>query len=251
MTDVKAINIQTVSEDNFYGEFAMDFLPRGYGYTLGTPLRRSLLTYMQGSAITTVKINGVKHEFTTITGIKEDVLRIILNLKKVVVRNLSDKPQTLILNVKGAKIITAGDIDENPNVEIINKDQVIADLTIKASTLEMELTVENGIGYVIADNLKRTKIGTIPLDANFSPIERVSMDVLPTRSGQENDLDKLVLKIWTKGNVRPSEALYKAINHVRDVFSGMNGLDVETEMEQSSKKAEKVVKKKTIKKVKK
>src|SRR5438105_1724616 len=111
MIDLKKINIQVIKEDNEYGEFVMDFLPRGYGYTLGTPLRRALLSYVAGSAIAAVKITGVKHEFSTITGVKEDVLKIILNLKKIIVKNNTDKPQTLVLNVKGPKIITAEDFE--------------------------------------------------------------------------------------------------------------------------------------------
>jgi DNA-directed RNA polymerase subunit alpha len=221
MVDVNQISIETVKEDDFYGEFVFDLLPPGYGYTIGTPLRRSLLTYMPGSAITSVKIAGVKHEFTTITGVKEDVLRILLNLKNVVVKNHTDKPQTLILKVKGVGHVTAGDIEKNSYVDIINKDFVIADLTAKTATLEMELTVENGVGYVMADNMQRAKIGNIPLDANFSTVNRVAMEVLPTRSGQETNLDKLVLKIWTKGNVKPSEALQNAIKHLRNIFGGM------------------------------
>ncbi|MEI7603721.1 MAG: DNA-directed RNA polymerase subunit alpha [bacterium] len=256
MIDVTKINIQTVAEDSTYGEFVMDLLPRGYGYTLGTPIRRTLLTSMSGSAITSVKINGVKHEFSTITGVKEDVLKILLNLKKIIVKNHTDKPQVITLSVKGQKTVTAGDIDKNALVDVINKDLVIAEMTAKSAAIEIEMTVENGVGYVIADNLRRSKIGTIPLDANFSPVERVSMDVFPTRSGQETDLDKLVLKIWTRGNEKPSDVLKNAIDHLKSIFSGMSGVgSVEAEEEVSEKevktsKATKTVKKKTTKKTK-
>lgn len=243
MIDVKNINIQTIKEDNFYGEFVVDLLPRAYGYIIGTPIRRALLTYMPGSAVTAVKINGVKHEFSTITGVKEDVLRILLNLKKLVVKNHSDKPQTLILKGKGIGPVTAASIEKNANVDIVNKDLVIAELTTKTATIEMELTVENGVGFLIADNMRRAKIGTIPLDANFSSVERVSVEVTPTRSGQETDLDKLTLKIWTRGNIKPSEALQSSIDHLNEIFVGMK-----TEGGKSSSEEVKAPKKKTTKK---
>ena len=238
MVDVRDIVIATKTDDGVYGEFVLDLLPKGYGYTLGTPLRRALLTYMEGSAVTAVKITGVKHEFSTITGVKEDVLHILLNLKKLIVKNHSDKPQTLILSVKGSKVVTAGDIEKNSSVEVINKDLVLAEMTVKTAALEIEMTVENGTGYIIADNMRRTKIGTIPLDANFSPIERVAMEVIPTRSGQESDLDQLILKIWTKGNITPSKALHDAISHIKEIFSGLE-VKEEVEVKEPKKKVTK------------
>jgi len=248
MIDVTKINIQTVKHDDSYGEFVIDLLPRGYGYTLGTPIRRTLLTAMKGSAITSIKITGVKHEFSTITGVKEDVLRIVLNLKKVIVKNHTDKPQTLTLSAKGLGVVTAGDIEKNASVDVINKDLIIAEITAKGVTLEIEMMVENGVGYVIADNLRRNKIGTIPLDANFSPIERVGMDVIPTRSGQETDLDKLVLRIWTRGNEAPTDVLKSAIEHIKDVFDGITGVGTEKPAKSAKVTKEKTVKKTTKKK---
>jgi len=223
MFDIKLCNFKVLEESPTHGVFEFSPLPRGYGHTIGVPIRRILLSSLEGAAITGVRIKGVMHEFSTLPGVKDDILRILLRLKKVVVINYSDKPQTLTLAVKGAtkgkeKPVLAGDIKTTESTEIFNKDFVITYLTAPKAELKMELTVENGVGYQLADDEKRTKVGMIPLDATFSPVERVKMDVLNTRVGQQTDLDKLVLEIWTKGNISPLAALRKAIEIARKSF---------------------------------
>lgn len=207
--------LDVIEENQTYGKYEIGPLPRGYGNTIGVPLRRALLSSIPGAAITSVKVKGVQHEFTALSGVKDDILRVLLKLKKVVVINYSEKPQTLALNIEGQKTkeveVTAGDIENTESTEVFNKDYVITTVTDGDTELNMELNVENGVGYQMADNDKRAKAGVIPLDANFSPVERVNIDTIQTRLGQETDLDKLQIEIWTKGNVSPKAAMQKAL----------------------------------------
>lgn len=243
MFDLKKTEIKPIEESSTHGVFEISPLPPGYGYTIGVPLRRILLSSIEGAAITEVKIKGVLHEFSTLPGVKDDILRILLKLKRVVVISYSDKPQLLTLNVKGAakkeREVTAGDIKTTESTEIFNKDFVITSLTSSKGELKMELTVEKGTGYRLADDEKRTRIGVIPLDACFSPVERVRMDVSKTRVGQQTDLDRLILEIWTKGNVSPAAALQKAVEIARDsfdiVFSKLGGTSLEEEKNDTKK----------------
>ncbi len=197
-------------EDKNYGKFELEPLERGFGITLGNALRRIMLSSMPGSAIVAVKIDGVMHEFQTLSGVYEDVTTIVLNLKNVVVKNNSDEDQILKLYVDHEGTVTAADIEENPNVEVINKDQVIANIA-KGGKLDMELIVSNGRGYVpSAENKKyieNQKIGFIPIDALYSPVERVSYDIDNARVGQDASYDKLIMEVFTNGSIRPEEAM--------------------------------------------
>ena len=197
-------------ENNNYGKFELEPLERGFGTTLGNALRRVMLSSMPGSAIVAVKIDGVMHEFQTIDGVVEDVTSIVLNLKNVVVKNHSEEVKTIRLYADIEGEVTAGAIECDADIEIINKDQVIATLA-KGGKLDMEMIVANGRGYVpSADNkkwLENTKMGFIPIDALYSPIERISYDVDNARVGQNANYDKLVMNVYTNGSIRPEEAM--------------------------------------------
>jgi DNA-directed RNA polymerase subunit alpha len=197
-------------ESNNYGKFELEPLERGFGQTLGNALRRVMLSSMPGSAIVAVKITDAMHEFQTIDGIVEDVTSIILNLKNVVVKNHSNEVKTLSLCVTEEKTVTAADIKTDVDVEIINPDQVIATVS-KGGKLEMELMVANGRGYVPSTEnkkfLENAPIGYIPIDAIYSPIERISYEVDSARVGQDANYDKLILYVNTKGSIRPEEAV--------------------------------------------
>ena len=185
-------------------------MERGFGTTIGNALRRIMLSSMPGSAIVAVKIDGVAHEFQTMEGVVEDVTTIILNLKNVVVKNHTEEEKVLRLSVSGEKTVTAGDIQTSADVEIMNPDQVIATVS-KGGKLDMELIVANGRGYVPSNENKKyvenTKLGYIPIDALYSPIERVSYEVESARVGQDANYDKLIMNVYTKGSIRPEEAM--------------------------------------------
>ncbi len=197
-------------ENNNYGKFELEPLERGFGTTIGNALRRVMLSSMPGSAIVAVKIDGVAHEFQTIEGVVEDVTTIILNLKNIVVKNHSDEDKTMHLYVDSEKTVTAADIETDADVEIINKDQVIATVS-KGGKLDMEFIVSNGRGYVPSNEnkklLENKKIGFIPIDALYSPIERISYDVTNARVGQDASYDKLTMNVQTNGSLRPEEAM--------------------------------------------
>ena len=197
-------------ENNNYGKFELEPLERGFGTTIGNALRRVMLSSMPGSAIVAVKIDGVAHEFQTIEGVVEDVTTIILNLKNIVVKNHSDEDKTMHLYVDSEKTVTAADIETDADVEIINKDQVIATVS-KGGKLDMEFIVSNGRGYVPSNEnkklLENKKIGFIPIDALYSPIERISYDVTKARVGQDASYDKLTMNVQTNGSLRPEEAM--------------------------------------------
>ena len=197
-------------ENNNYGKFELEPLERGFGTTIGNALRRVMLSSMPGSAIVAVKIDGVAHEFQTIEGVVEDVTTIILNLKNIVVKNHSDEDKTMHLYVDSEKTVTAADIETDADVEIINKDQVIATVS-KGGKLDMEFIVSNGRGYVPSNEnkklLENKKIGFIPIDALYSPIERISYDVTNARVGQDESYDKLTMNVQTNGSLRPEEAM--------------------------------------------
>ena len=197
-------------ENNNYGKFELEPLERGFGTTLGNAVRRVMLSSMPGSAIVAVKIDGVMHEFQTIEGVVEDVTSIILNLKDVVLKNNSEEDKVLHLYADKEGEVRAGDIEADPDVEIINKDQIIATLA-KGGKLDMELIVSNGRGYVPGNENKKyvenNKIGYIPIDALYSPIERISYEVDTARVGQDANYDKLILNVYTNGSLRPEEAI--------------------------------------------
>ena len=235
MIEIEKPNIEIVeiSEDNHYGKFICEPLERGYGTTLGNSLRRILLSSLQGAAITSIRVDGVLHEFSTIPGVRDDVTNIILNLKSLCLKMHSEEPKVIRIDVEGEKDITAADIITDADVEILNPELHIA--TVDASgSLKMELTVERGRGYVPADKNKRPDhvIGIIPIDSLFSPIQRVNYTVSDTRVGNVTDYDKLTLEVWTDGSIRPEEAVSKSasilVAHLK-LFQNMAGLPEEDE----------------------
>ncbi len=202
-----------VSEEGMTGVYEIDGLYPGYGHTLGNSLRRIILSSIPGAAITSVKIEGVSHEFSTIPGIKEDTIGIILNLKKVRIKILDNQPHTLSLNVKGIKTVTAADITVPGQIEVLNPDAIIAELTDKNAHLEMELAVDTGLGYIPKEAIQkdRVDIGMIALDAIFTPIRRVNYEVENMRVGDRTDFNRLRVVIETDGTVTPREALERSV----------------------------------------
>ena len=213
-----------------YGKFIVEPLDRGFGVTLGNSLRRMLLAAISGAAVTSVKIDGVLHEFSTISGVVEDVTQIVLNLKELTLRLYTDKPKLLRLDVKGKKDVTAGDIQEDPEIQVLNPTLHLATLDKKESRLAMEIVVERGKGYVPAERHRRSEhvIGVIPIDSIFSPVQKVNYAVEDTRVGHATDLDRLVLEIWTDGSIRPEEALQEASRLLIDHFRLFAGIADET-----------------------
>ncbi len=235
-------------ESNHYGKFELEPLERGFGTTLGNALRRVMLSSLPGSVIVGAKIDGVLHEFQTIDGIVEDVTTIILNLKGIVLINHSEEQKTIRLNVEKEGVVTAKDIDKDADIEIINPDHVIATIT-KGGKLNIEMLVNNGRGYVRAEENKKLfenkKIGLISMDALYSPIERVSYEIENARIGQDESYDKLIMHVWTNGAIKPEEAMALAarilIEHLEIVtdlseIADMTGLMIE-KVEDSKQKA--------------
>ena len=204
---------KVISEQGESGVFEIEGLYPGYGHTLGNSLRRIILSSLPGVAITSVKIAGVNHEFSVLDGIKEDVVTILLNLKKVRMRFATDEPQVLTLKVKGEKVVTAADLEVPGQVEILTPDEVIATLTSKSASLEMEIRAEKGLGFMPKEMIDKSRvdIGTIALDGIFTPIRRASYEVENMRVGDRTDFNKLRLFIETDGTVAPSVALSSAI----------------------------------------
>ncbi len=206
------IKIAEVSEDKKYGKFVAEPLERGYGITLGNSLRRIMLSSLPGAAVSQIKIEGVLHEFSSIPGVKEDVTEIILNIKNLAIKNSSDsnEPKTAYIDFTGEGVIKASDIQVDPDIEIMNPDQVIATVCGDKNTkFYMELTITKGRGYVSADKNKNADlpIGVIAVDSIYTPVERVNMTVENTRVGQQTDFDKLTLDVTTNGTLAPEEAV--------------------------------------------
>jgi len=204
----------------FYGKFAAEPFERGFGITIGNSLRRILLSSLQGAAITSVKVDGVLHEFSTVPGVKEDATEIILNLKEVRLKLHTEGPKTIRVKAEGPKELKAGDIITSDAVEILNPDHHIATLS-RDGKLSMEMVVKTGRGYVPAERNKEDKqsIGTIPIDAIFSPIRKVNYTVTNARVGQITDYDKLTLEVWTDGSLSPEEAIAYAAKILKDQLS--------------------------------
>jgi len=240
-----------VSEEEFKGTYEIDGLYPGYGHTLGNSLRRIILSSLPGAAITSVKIEGVPHEFSVLDGVKEDVVTMLLNLKKVRIQMITDEPQIISLNVKGPNIVKAGDIKTPSQLEILNPDQQIAEITDKKTNLSMEITVERGLGYVSKDVLQKDKvdIGVISLDAIFTPIRRVNYEVENMRVGNRTDFNRLRIVIETDGTITPKEAVAQAAKILMDYFGLV--LEASGGNEEVKAKAKKVAKKKTVAKDKK
>lgn len=226
-------------EKNNYGRFELEPLERGFGYTIGNALRRVMLSSLPGSAITSVKIDGVLHEFQTMEGVIEDVTTIVLNLKDVVIKKHCKEDKVIRVSASSEGVVTAGDFICDADVEIINKDKVIATLA-KGGSLDMEMTVSSGRGYVRAEENKKLledkKIGVIAIDSLYSPIERVAYEVQDARVGQDESYDKLVMEVWTNSSIKPEEAIALAgrilIEHLElvtklDEIADVSGLMIE------------------------
>ena len=241
------IEIAEISEDKKYGKFVVEPLERGYGTTLGNSLRRIMLSSLPGSAVSQVKIDGVLHEFSSISGVKEDVTEIIMNVKSLAIKNNSDtnEPKTAYIEFEGEGVITAADIQTDADIEILNPEQVIATLSGGAvSKFYMELTITNGRGYVSADKNKSDDlpIGVIAVDSIYTPVERVNMAVENTRVGQMTDYDKLTLEIYTNGTLDPDEAVSLAakvlsehLNLFIDLSENAKTAEVMVELENNEK----------------
>ena len=238
------IEIAEISEDKKFGRFICEPLERGYGTTLGNSIRRIMLSSLPGSAVSQVKIDGVLHEFSSIPGVKEDVTEIIMNVKSLAIRNTSndDEPKVAYIDFDGEGVITAEDIQCDPSIEIINKDQVIA--TVSEGKFYMELTITNGRGYVSSDKNKGedTPIGVIAIDSIYTPVERVNLLVENTRVGQMTDFDKLTLDVTTNGTLEPDEAVSLAakvlsehLNLFIDLSDNAKTIDVMIEKEEDDK----------------
>ncbi|HUS60387.1 MAG TPA: DNA-directed RNA polymerase subunit alpha [Nevskiaceae bacterium] len=207
---VPSFQVKKEKETNDFGQFIIEPLEQGYGDTLGNALRRVLLTSLPGAAITQVKVSGVRHKFSTLAGLKEDIIELILNIKQIRVRYEGEKAIRLRLEKSGPGEVKAGDIKTPAQVEIVNKDQVLANLADRKAKLKVEFQVETGVGYLPAEERKTEKIGVILVDAAFGPIKRVNYRVEATRVGGRANLDRLILEITTDGTIKPSQALKKA-----------------------------------------
>jgi DNA-directed RNA polymerase subunit alpha len=234
---------KVVHEEELTGVYEIDGLYPGYGHTLGNSLRRIILSSLPGAAITLVKIDGVPHEFSTIDGVKEDVIAILLNLKKVRFQLLTDEPQTVMISAKGIKEVTAGDCDVPGQVTILNPKQHIATLTDKNAKLSIELTVQKGLGYVGKESHKTDKveIGTIALDAIFTPIRRVNYEVENMRVGDRTDYNRLKITIETDGTLTPNEALQRSIEIMISQLKAIIGFQEEEVVEEEAPVQEKKV----------
>jgi len=231
-------------EEDRYAKYSFGPLPMGYGMTIGNALRRILLSSIEGAAITSVQVTGVKHEYSTIDGVADDVLTIILRLKQLAVKCHTKEPQEIELKVKGKKVVTAKDLKLTSEVEVIDPEFVITELTDSKAKLDMILTVEKGSGYLPSDEAKRGQVGIIPLDANFSPVKRVVQKVSKARVGEQTDLDQIDIEIHTNGVVTPRDALNESLKIYNTVtkrllvtISGVE--EEEPEAEIVSKKEEK------------
>ncbi len=230
-----------VKEDNISGVFEIENLYPGYGHTLGNSLRRIILSSIEGAAISSIKIKGVGHEFSSIDGVKEDVVTIILNLKKVRIKLSSGETQTITLKVKGANKVTAGDIKVPGQVEIMNPEQYLFEITDKSADVDMEIEVRHGLGYVPKEVIQkdRVEIGSIAMDAVFSPVRRVAYEVENMRVGDRTDFNKLRIYIETDGSISAKDALEKSITLMIHQLKAIVGFKEEEVVPEVSKKEEK------------
>src|SRR3972149_7598450 len=215
------LKITIISEDKNKGVFSIEPLPTNFGHTIGNSLKRILLTSLKGAVITQVKISGADHQFSTIPGVKEDIVEVTLNLKRIRFKVYGENPVVLNINKKGPGEVTAADIELNSEVEVLNKNQHIATLADKNTNLKMELIIESGTGYSPMEERQSSKIGVVVLDADFSPVKSVSYSVEPARFGKNINLDNLVLAVETDGSVKPSDAVKKAAELLKDFVAKM------------------------------
>lgn len=245
------INIVEITDDSRYGRFVIEPLERGYGTTLGNSLRRIMLSSLPGAAVSSIKIDGVLHEFSTISGVKEDVSEIILNIKRLSIKNNSDsyEPKVAYIEFEGEGIVTGADIQADPDIEIVNPNVTIATLSGGPdSKLFIELTITRGRGYIGAEKNKNDDqpIGVIPVDSSYTPVERVNLIVENTRVGQITDYDKLTLEVWTNGTLSPDEAVSLAARVLSEHLSlfvdlSENAKNAEVMVEKEDNEKEKVL----------
>ncbi len=233
---------RVVKEEGFNGIYEIDGLYPGYGHTLGNSLRRIILSSLPGSAVTRVKIKGVEHEFSTIEGVKEDVITILLNLKKLRINLITDESQTIILKAKGVKTVLAKDIECPGQVEILNQDLYIVTLTDKSSDLDIEITVEKGLGYVSKEILTkdRVDIGTISVDATFTPIKKVNYEVENMRVADRTDFNRLRISIETDGTLTPKLALENSISLMITQLKSIVGFKEDDVVNESKEEIDKI-----------
>jgi len=237
------LKINTIEEKGNLGVYSYEPLPTGFGHTLANALRRVLLSSIRGAAVTQVKIDGATHQFTTVPGVKEDIVEITLNLKKLRFKSYSDDLVVVTISKKGAGKVTAKDIELTSDVEIMNKDQHIATLSNSKSKLEMELVIEQGVGYSPMEDRETSKIGVVILDALFSPIVNANYSIEPTRFGGRTDLDKITFTIETDGSISPKEAIKEASKILKEyyiLFEEWNPDSQEEEVEEKPKAGAKV-----------
>jgi DNA-directed RNA polymerase subunit alpha len=238
------VKIKKISESQTEGVFEIEGLYTGYGLTIGNTLRRVLLSSLTGAAITQIKIKGVEHEFSTIEGVLEDVVEIMMNLKKVRFHFYAAEPQILNLKVKGERKVTAGDIKTDTQVEIVNPNAHIATLTGKNSEIDMELTVEKGAGYVPVEarKIEKLPVKTIALDAIFTPVVKVNFTIENMRVGERTDYNRLKLIVETDGSISPSSAFRKSCRILKDHFEKISEIEVKEEARKETEEGEKPVK---------
>lgn len=211
--------VEFKKKEGTYGKFEIGPLAKGYGHTLGSALRRVLLSSLKGAAVTSIRINGVRHQYATFPGLKEDILEFILNIKKIRLKFYGDKPVKMKLNVGKKGDIKAGDIEAPNEVEIVNKDLYLGSFMGGKKALDVEMTVESGFGYQLGSEKNIETIGVIPVDGIFSPVHKVNYKVEATRVGRLTNLDKLIIEIWTDGTIDPDKALKKAAEILISYFS--------------------------------
>jgi len=234
------------SKGDYYGKFVLDQLERGFGTTMGNSLRRVLLSSLPGAAVTNIRIAGVLHEFSHVPGVKEDVTEIILNIKALALKDVSDnaEPKTVRIEASGEGVVTAADIIMDENIEVLNPEHVIATLGTKDAKLDIVMTVRKGRGYVGADKNKGADqpIGLIPIDSIYTPVRKVNFNVEPTRVGSVTDFDKLTIEVWTNGTVSPKDAvclgakiLTEHFNPLVDLSDSAKSTEIMIEREDGSK----------------
>ncbi len=228
---------EKISEEGSYGKFVLSPLPSGFGHTLGNALRRMLLSSIEGAAVTYVKINDVVHPFTTISGIKESVLDLILNLKLLRFRTLGEGPYELSLNTKGVGKVKGGDF-KGGDTQVVNKDQYICELTSPKAKLDIDVTIEKGVGYSPSEEREKKEFGKLAVDSVFSPVKKVNYVVEGARVGRKTNFDKLILEIWTDGSISPHDSLKKTATLLSDYFNYiLSGRDAKkTEEEEAENK---------------
>jgi DNA-directed RNA polymerase subunit alpha len=243
MLEIEKPRIETVDQNGVYGKFVVEPLERGYGTTLGNSLRRILLSSLPGAAVTTIRIDGVLHEFSTVPGVVEDTTDIVLNMKNLLIKMHTDELTTVRINASTEGQVTAADIEVPSTIEVLNPDLHIATLE-KGAHLDMEITLERGRGYVPAERNKRPEqaIGVIPIDSIFSPVRKVNFQVEDTRVGQRTDYDRLVLEVWTDGSIMPNEAVSLSakilIEHLRlfmELTDSADAMEIMVEKEEEQK----------------